>query len=852
MKNLLRSRAGAPRRHAIGALAAILICIVIASKAGAAGRPGWTKLQLNRGAAASLPSAALLHEMGAVRLRDYDTYTVIQVPETAAAAVSRRAAAEGFVPIAHPEWDLVRTPADETIDTRTAHVPSAATMPYAGGEGLFLVQFNAPLDASAKALLHQHNVRSVGYIPYNTALVYGRATDVADLDIEPSVQWTSIYHAAYRARLRSSDALPNEADDYVVQLVKNTTGANSVERYLAAISSERLKITEYGEYRNITVRTRADGLVELGGDPVVVSVTRAGTVSFSGEREAIALSHYPSARLTGEVYQDLTRPYKSANDYRQWLSARGVLDTSAYRIAIADGGMDVPPASTFYNYGRDPHPDLLRADIVRKSYITYTNGTPVPNDYAIDKEGHGTAVAGVAVGDPVASPPSGSFPMTSQLDDGNFFRGMGVAPKTGIYVQKIIQSPYLTSGSERSWANDAYLAGAVVQTHSHNTYNANQGYYTQEAQEYDFAVRDTSDTTTGDTPMTITVSAGNIGGGSSGDSTTAVLSPATAKNVISVGASESWQSTTYAACDTTASRQPNDFIAAGFKNVAGVSRRGTADGRIKPEILAPATLVHTTRSQYKPGSSLLAQMCINTSDGYYITDTGTSFAAPHAAGAAILVHKKRNATRLSPSMVKAILVGNALSMKSGTDRATGLAVAARPNAVQGFGRLYLDDFLYATASTQTFVNSPGEAYLFDSAGDGYNVPIYVKDTTQPVVVVVAWTDEPAQVSIGSSPTLVDDIDLTVTTARFACSGYTGNQINASTEMSSLQTPSTCGAFTFDRKNNVEMVVVPAGTFNAADSNSLIVNLSLITFGSGMGSGHAVPWSLYVRNASLTP
>lgn len=429
--------------------------------------------------------------------------------------------------------------------------------------------------------------------------------------------------------------------------------------------------------------------------------------------------------------------------------------------------------------------------------------------------------------------------MTSQRDAGGFFLGMGTAPKTGIYVQKIIDGGLVTTTSQITWANDANYWGCVAQTHSHNEYGnaAAAGTYTVSAQEYDTSVRDTYLGDSIDTPLSVTVSAGNIAQGSD-QTSTMVLAPATGKNIISVGGVESYRPGAFTACNPPSNaRRAEDFQADSFKNVAWRSRRGTVDGRIKPDILAPMNQVSSTRTQFVDASGNQGgQYCNNTADGYYSFDSGTSFAAPQVAGAIALLHKKRNAT-LTPAMVKAALMGSALSVKGGIDRRTGGAVAARPNSVQGFGRLYLGEAL-SNSTVQSYFDESSWT-PFTAAGQWRGRTLTVADSSKRVIIVLAWSDEPGNVN--ANPALVRDLDLEVWPNAESCGTYTGNQIVASTEASRLQSPLNCGPLTYDRVNNVEIIVIPAG-----GPTSIPVDIYTNTWGFGT---HNQKFALYVSNAS---
>jgi len=100
--------------------------------------------------------------------------------------------------------------------------------------------------------------------------------------------------------------------------------------------------------------------------------------------------------------------------------------------------------------------------------ITYRNYCGGGTTFGVDKVGHGTLVAGLAVGNPSGSP-------QDLKGTQSFHYGMGLAPGAGLYVQRIIDSKDIC-GNISTWAPDAIGekvrrgSHSVVQTHSHNDY----------------------------------------------------------------------------------------------------------------------------------------------------------------------------------------------------------------------------------------------------------------------------------------------------------------------------------------------------------------------------------------------
>lgn len=379
-----------PRRLLLDVLC-IAVMMFSAGTALAAGRPGWTKATLTSGRAHHVPpAAAVLARLGVERVREYEAFTVVRVPDARLAALPDAAKAHGLTLEAFPEWDRVQAPGF-TTDTRNPVLPTHGTRSaYPNGHGLFVIQFVSPLLPEWEEKLTSRGLRYVGYLPYNAALVFGPQASVDALADDPDVQWTSLYHAAFRAQ---PDTYPvtDETRSYVIQVV-NVPGNESVLQRLRLVNEGPAKEVAYGQYLNVFVEAYPLAIASFIEEPHVVSVTTRGVRLVSGERQAIALTA-TTQTYAGEVYQNGVQPFKPSSDYRQWLTNRGVLDTSNYRIAFADTGYGVLSTNN-----RPEHPDLACAGTLAVSYV--------PGENELDATGHGTAVIGLAVGDPVASPPA--------------------------------------------------------------------------------------------------------------------------------------------------------------------------------------------------------------------------------------------------------------------------------------------------------------------------------------------------------------------------------------------------------------------------------------------------------------
>ncbi len=232
-----------------------------------------------------------------------------------------------------------------------------------------------------------------------------------------------------------------------------------------------------------------------------------------------------------------------------------------------------------------------------------------------DKIGHGTHVAGVIAGSGVSSTNIATIPPGSE--SGANFRG--VAPAAKLFVQPVS----LTTGPLTS---DTILQETAARTNyvlfkktNPMISNNSWGYpgardYDLAAASYDAAVRDALPEVSGGQPMIYVFAAGNSGFGSQdgiGGEPDGLVSPATAKNVITVGALELRRRIT----NEVVLKDPNDptrsvtnkvFETATDTDdqVASFSSRGNVGighegqyGRFKPDVVAPGAFVISTRSK---------------------------------------------------------------------------------------------------------------------------------------------------------------------------------------------------------------------------------------------------------------
>mgnify|MGYP006138182173 FL=1 len=399
------------------------------------------------------------------------------------------------------------------------------------------------------------------------------------------------------------------------------------------------------------------------------------------------------------------------------------LDGSGQIVAVADSGLDAD------------HGDFGNRVV--------GNNDVIGDGSTADKHsGHGTHVACTVLGDGTQGGYSG-VATASEL----YFQAME-NDNTGNF-----QSPSLNY-----LLNTAYSAGAYTHTNSWGSaLESDQGKYTSESEDVDDRANYYDRYYNGHNGLTILFAAGN-----DGPDTGTVGAPSTAKNTITVG------------------NHQNRYSGAPDSIMSGSSRGPTDDGRIKPDILAPGGYVRSCRAQEATDTG--GSTWSNT---YYLEYTGTSMAAPNAAGAAVMIREylEEIAQRPSPqgALVKALLILGAQDI--GTRNI--------PNDDEGWGRVDLRNTLAPVSGQGIWVD---DRSVLSGSGNSKTYSFNISQTNSGFKTVLVWSDERG--SPFSITQLVNNLDLEVTTPSGEL--YFGNDF--------ANGRSTTGGST-DSINNVEVVLV---------------------------------------------
>jgi hypothetical protein len=758
------------------------ILLAVQSLYAASARRGWTKLELSAfdGKSASAP-AALLTRFGAELIADYGAYAIVYAPKGVVTALEAQAGKDNIRVRGREELDLLQLPGG-TVDAREgiAGVPAGKLIREypAGKPGLYLLQFIGPARSEWTSELQSIGWRLSRYVPNNGYLIVGAPELVGQTLQLPFVQWLDFYHPYLKPALLARDG---KIHDQIFELAEGPGSESGIEAIRAAASGNVEVLTTYDT--RVIARMSDAAAEALLQHAMILSVSPKPIGGLSDERQVMSLTSNHDA-----TESQPTTP----GGYWSWVLSHcpecSNMPSTTWKIGIADSGLD----DGSLNGG---HPDLTGRKYFGGKFYTGADDTKcLPGQSLCDAYGHGTLLAGIAAGN--ASTPNSTSPYQDALQ---FRLGQGVAPTAGVFMSKITTA---SSGFNLSniypWAADAANAGVTIQNYSSNEYYTPgaDGKYSLVSRDYDIATRDADGTiSSARIPILFSVSAGNH---EPNDISIKTLPGATAKNVLSVGGVENFRQ------DVADCRLSG---ADSFRNIMHYGRVGTViPNYVKPDVMVPASrIISDHSSALWPSPSA---WCFGAFNGHveYSGDTGTSFAAPVGAGAALIVKRYlgNSPSDLSPALTRAVLIAGAHSVRGGLDytQSPATTVGPIPSQQQGFGRLSFEDILNGSQKPIVFDQSPSRT--FTAAGQSFSTTVRVHDATKPVKIALVWTDAPAMA--WTNTPLVNDLNLEVRRSSNGSVVYVGNVMSVSTEAKGEESVAwpQGGSLPYDNTNSVEV------------------------------------------------
>ena len=613
-----------------------------------------------------------------------------------------------------------------------------------------LIQTSGPLTSEQKEQLTDSGVAIHEYISGDSYLCEFRGTDLDRIRSLPFVAWADIYPPGFKVSpsLRAGDA-----------------------RYSTDLLRRPPERSESREPHEVDVVLHDD--VDPGSADVRARVAAAAHLDLDNLR----IGRHKLRFVVQERYLD---DIASVDEVRQIeevpktglgnnvagpiIVATVVVNGTPYQgddqvIAVADTGFDKGSTS-------DVHPAFTGR--VTKLYdLGRTSKTD-------DPDGHGTHVAGSALGDGYSSTMGGAI--------------QGTAPKATLVLQSLLDA----AGGLGGIPTDLHDLFQPPYDNEGARVHTNSWYTLQPGVPYDAGATEIDDFVWQHQDMVILYCAGNKGTDANDDGVAEggqIGSKSGAKNCVTVGASESRRSPCPKTYDQLqdvrfkASPMKGDCVCDNPDGLAAFSSRGpTPEGRIKPDVVAPGTCILSTLSR---AVANVDTWYGTSSDGAYWFDGGTSMATPLTAGCAAVLRETltKNGWNDPPAaVIKALLINGAVEL---VGQYTPSEAGPSPNNNSGWGRVNLaGSVIIPGPAADAGVGAGGP--LKEGQEDTFR--IHVPGSTFKFTLV--WTDPPGAA-------LQNDLDLII---RAPNGEERHGNIGPSKEL-------------YDRVNDIEQILwehVPAG------------------------------------------
>lgn len=600
--------------------------------------------------------------------------------------------------------------------------------------GYYIVQFDGPVENSWKEALEDTGADIFDYIPDFAFIVRMDPKEEDTVRALPHVRWIGIYQPSYRISqsaldkvlTKGKEAAEDETSCVLLRItVFSCEDLNRIKSEIAALDG--IVIDE------ITTKWKTTFKIEIHPDKI------ANLPAIPGVKW---VEPWPKWRLHNDKSTDVMNVRTPRNTHG--------LYGAGQTVGVCDTGLD--QGSTIPADLHDDFEDGSGGSRVTQIFDRVGDGADDVNS------GHGTHVAGSVLGNGTESgsdQSSKSFPSTC-------FAGM--APKAGLVFQAVENNSTESLSGLPSDLNILFnqADGAGADLHTNSWGSSAKGMYTSSSRDVDEYVWSHKG-------FLVLFSAGNDGIDMDGDGVVDLYSlgsPATAKNCLTVGASEGNRpefTDTYGggshANEYSVDPIFSDLYADDPDGLAAFSSRGPVwDGRYKPDIVAPGTFILSTRSSVASGTGW------GVYDDYYMYMSGTSMACPLTAGAAALMREylinEKGFANPSAALIKAALLNSAEDISPGqygTGAAQEIPDSPVPNNVEGWGRLNLGNGVYPTAPFNILYYDEQNSLNTDEYRE---YTLNVLDPGSPLKINLVWTDYPGSTTAQGG--LVNDLDLQVT------------------------------------------------------------------------------------------
>jgi len=569
----------------------------------------------------------------------------------------------------------------------------------------YIVQFIGPVKsewvqhlASSGAIVHDyiHNFAFVAKMDSSTRRM---------IEGFPEVRWVGLYQPAYKI----STKLDNRYGILPIEIFV----FEGEDVYLTSKQVESLG----GKVVHVQKLEGMQSIIKAKVDSTLLpSIAKLPSISFIyyDEEEKVLSDR------AGRLLKAHDAWYADSSGYVLEAGTNVGLTGKGQIIGITDTGFDRGSATTgMYDFFRGPLGDR----VIRVAYDGGGTGDPD------DEDGHGTLVAGLALGNGYCRE---RF-LGEITTDREYHKGFaGIAPEASLSFS----ASWGTFGGLQinvptQW-NNQYNDGARQLSNSWG--GGDDGSYGSTSVAADSWMWQSSPNRR---DALLVIAAGN-----GGPAVNSISSPGTAKNPITIGA-------------TGNDRLDEEKFPTDPNKLADFSARGPTDGsRGKPDVVAPGESVASTKSTIatldEPYDDIVGDFCPDTVDGRtdYEWFAGTSASTPLAAGAAAIVRQYYINVKGIPSqfvnstLVKATLINGAVDMGYGypwNQIAPGEGFAWSYD--QGWGRIDLKNSLFpAPPRANKFAQGTvTTGQTWDASIDG-GLELDVRSARVPLKITLVWLD----------------------------------------------------------------------------------------------------------------